>query len=164
MSGTARSMNDIFPTGMNSGRGSSYSGSYSSTFYNEAGSYTLGYGQTYNQNVDFITGRTSNQGQGFNTFKELKQHLGSAGSGNYWHHIVEQSQIGKSGFSPNKIQNTNNAIAVEATKHYQITVYYNTTSYEFTKGLSVRNWLTDKAYQFQYDYGIGELRDKGVIK
>ncbi len=38
---------------------------------------------------------------------------GSPGEGNDWHHIVEQSQITKSGFSPEQIHNTSNIIAVD---------------------------------------------------
>ena len=36
---------------------------------------------------------------------ELKKKLGSPGEGNVWHHIVEQSQINKSGFTSNQINN-----------------------------------------------------------
>lgn len=54
--------------------------------------------------------------QGYSSFKGLKKNIGSAGDGNDWHHIVEQSQIKKSGFSPEQIHNTNNIIAVDHTE------------------------------------------------
>ena len=79
--------------------------------------------------------------QGFSSFADLKKAIGSAGSGNDWHHIVEQAQIGISGFSPEQIHNTSNIIAVDHTIHMKITGYYNTKSFDFTNGLSVREWL-----------------------
>lgn len=38
-------------------------------------------------------------GKGFDNFNALKKNLGPAGKGKAWHHVVEQSQIQKSGFS-----------------------------------------------------------------
>ena len=55
--------------------------------------------------------------QGYDSFGDLKKAIGSAGEGNHWHHIVEQSQIGKSGFSAQQIHNTSNIIAVDAATH-----------------------------------------------
>lgn len=45
-----------------------------------------------------------------------------------------------------------------------ITAYYNTTTYEFTNGLSVRNWLVGKSFEFQYEFGIDVLRKMGAFK
>ena len=47
----------------------------------------------------------STQGKGFDSFNDAKKFLGSPGEGNQWHHIVEQSQIQKSGFETQLIQN-----------------------------------------------------------
>ncbi len=44
---------------------------------------------------------------------------------NSWHHIVEQSQIKKSGFRPEEIHNVNNVIAIDHAVHMKITGYYN---------------------------------------
>lgn len=55
--------------------------------------------------------------------------------------MVEQSKIDKSGFTNQKIQNTNNIVEISKTDHYKISGYYSTTTFEFTNGLSVRNWL-----------------------
>src|SRR5699024_3250997 len=79
--------------------------------------------------------------RGFDTFKSGKNHLGSPGEGKKWHHIVQQSQIKKSGFNPTKIHNTNNLIAVDKATHAKISGYYNTTTFNYTDGMSVRNWL-----------------------
>lgn len=45
------------------------------------------------------TSITKGGGARFSSFNALKRSLGSAGKGKQWHHIVEQCQIGKSGFS-----------------------------------------------------------------
>ena len=102
--------------------------------------------------------------QGYSSFKSLKKAIGSAGEGNDWHHIVEQSQIKKSGFSPELIHNTDNIIAIDHATHMKITGYYNTKSFDFTNGLSVRDWLAGQSYEKQYNFGLDVLRKFGVIK
>ncbi|OPX41900.1 tRNA(Glu)-specific nuclease WapA precursor [Ruminiclostridium hungatei] len=102
-------------------------------------------------------------GQGFNTFNAAKKALGSPGQGNQWHHIVEQSQISKSGFSPTQIQNTNNLIAVDKATHAQISGYYSSKQ-AFTGGKTVRDWLAGQSYEKQFEFGMQKLRDFGVIK
>ena len=102
--------------------------------------------------------------QGYSSFKDLKKSIGSAGNGNDWHHIVEQSQIKKSGFNPEQIHNTNNIIAVDHATHMKITGYYNTKSFRFTGGLSVRDWLAGQSYEIQYNFGLDVLRKFGVIE
>jgi hypothetical protein len=90
--------------------------------------------------------------------------LGSPGEGNAWHHIVEQSQIKKSGFDPTQIHNTNNLIAVDKATHAKISGYYNTSTFQFTNGLKVRDWLAGQSFEAQYEFGLKVLRDFGVIK
>lgn len=107
---------------------------------------------------------TSSTGQGFKTFYEAKKALGSPGEGNAWHHIVEQSQITKSGFDPTQIHNTNNLIAVDKATHAKISGYYNTSTFQFTNGLKVRDWLAGQSFEAQYEFGLKVLRDFGVIK
>ncbi len=102
-----------------------------------------------------------NAGQGFDTFKAAKKHLGSPGKDNQWHHIVEQSQIKRSGFSPTQIHNTNNLTPVDKTIHGQITGHYNSKP-SYLNGQTVRDWLTGQSFQNQYDYGINVLRSFGV--
>jgi len=102
-------------------------------------------------------------GKGFNTFSDAKKFLGSPGQGNQWHHIVEQSQISKSGFSPTQIQNTNNLIAMDSATHAKISGYYSSKQ-AFTGGKTVRDWLAGQSYEKQLEFGMQKLRDFGVIK
>ena len=112
--------------------------------------------------TDTISGLPENQGYG--SFKELKNEIGTAGKGNDWHHIVEQSQINKSGFASEQIHNTSNIVAIDHSTHMKITGYYNTKSFDFTNGLSVRDWLAGQSYETQYEFGINILRIFGVIQ
>jgi hypothetical protein len=103
-----------------------------------------------------------NDGTGFNSFNALKRHLGPAGQGNHWHHIVEQSQIKKSGFSAQQIHNTANVVRVSQATHNQITAYYNSKR-SFTNGMTVRNWLAGQSFEVQHNFGIQVLRQFGVM-
>ncbi len=104
---------------------------------------------------------SSVEGQGFDTFDDFKKAMGSAGPNKEWHHIVEQSQIRKSGFSPRQIHNTKNIIAIDKTIHRQVSGYYNRIL-DFTNNTSVRNWLAGQSYQKQYEFGLQVLRSFGV--
>ena len=102
---------------------------------------------------NMATSGVTGGGKGFSTFRELKKFLGSAGANNDWHHIVEQSQIEKSGFSPQQIHNTNNIVPVNRSIHSKISGYYSSKQ-EFTGKLIVREWLAGQSYKAQYEFGI----------
>ena len=108
-------------------------------------------------------GGVAKTGQGFNTFNDVMKVLGSPGEGNQWHHIVEQSQVSKSGFSSTLIQNTDNLIAIDKATHAKISGYYSSKQ-AFTEGKTVRDWLAGQSYETQYEFGTQILRDYGVIK
>ena len=46
----------------------------------------------------------------------------------------------------------------------RITGYYNTKSFDFTNGLSVRDWLAGQSYEEQYSFGLDVLKRFGVIE
>lgn len=91
--------------------------------------------------------------RGFNSFDSLRKFLGNAGVNRQWHHIVEQSQIAKSGFSKTSIHNTRNIVSIDIQHHQRITGYYNSIQ-PHTQGKRVRDWLAGKSWDYQYDYGI----------
>ncbi len=99
--------------------------------------------------------------EGYNTFNELKNALGDPGTDNAWHHIVEQSQIIKSGFSPQQIHSVENIIAIDQNIHAQISGFYSSIQ-PFTDGLLVRNWLAGQSFEDQYNFGIQVLQSFGV--
>ena len=89
--------------------------------------------------------------------RQLKNEIGSPGAGNEWHHIVEQSQIAKSGFSPQIIQNTNNIMSISKTAHRAISGYYSSVQ-PFTNGMIVRNWLAGQSFSAQYEFGMNVIK------
>ena len=102
---------------------------------------------------------------GYNSFKELKADLGTAGEGNAWHHIVEQSQIGKSGFSSNQVNNVNNIISIphgKGTVHAKISGYYSSKQF-FTGGKSIREWLSGQSFEGQFEFGMNILKEYGDV-
>ena len=113
-------------------------------------------GQINNNSSSYISGEGS-PGKGFDTYGQLKKEMGSPGEGNEWHHIVEQSQIVKSGFSPQQVQNTDNVIAVSQTSHRAISGYYSSIQ-PFTNGVTVRNWLAGQSFSEQYRFGMNVVR------
>lgn len=106
--------------------------------------------------LSYNSGATS-AGKGFDTYRQLKNEIGSPGAGNEWHHIVEQSQIAKSGFSPQMIQNTNNIMSISKTTHRAISGYYSSAQ-PFTNGMIVRNWLAGQSFSAQYEFGINVIK------
>ena len=106
--------------------------------------------------LSYNSGATS-AGKGFDTYRQLKNEIGSPGAGNEWHHIVEQSQISKSGFSPQMIQNTNNIMSISKTTHRAISGYYSSVQ-PFTNGMTVRNWLAGQSFNAQYEFGINVIK------
>ena len=99
----------------------------------------------------------------FNSFEAFKKALGSAGKNKAWHHIVEQSQIQKSGFKPTQIHNTHNVIAIDQSVHVKISAYYSSKQ-DFSEGLRVRDWLAGQSYETQYEFGEKILEKFGVIR
>ncbi len=103
-------------------------------------------------------------GASFETFDKLKQFLGSPGQGNHWHHIVEQCQTytSRAGFYTKWVQNTNNVVAIPADVHRKISAYYSSIDRTISSTQTVREWLSTKGFQYQYEFGIKVLESFGI--
>ena len=112
------------------------------------------------------SGSSSVPNKGFNSFDDLKKYLGSPGEGNAWHHIVEQSQIGKrANFDANQVHNINNIIAIPSgadSIHSKISGHYS-SKFDFTNGLTIRDWLATKSFDEQFKYGKDLLEEYGEV-
>ena len=104
-------------------------------------------------------------GQGFNSFSAFKRVMGPAGSGQAWHHIVEQTPGNIAKFGNQAIHNTTNLMKLPngaGSIHAKLSGHYSSKQF-FTNGQTVRQWLSTKSYQEQYDYGIKMLKQFGWI-
>lgn len=84
-----------------------------------------------------------------------------------WHHIVEQSQIksNRAGFSPEQIHNVGNVVALPSGKgsiHAKISSIYSSIQ-PFTGGKTVRDWLSTKTFEEQFEFGKRQLEKFGTM-
>jgi len=102
-------------------------------------------------------------GSGFTTFAKFKEFFRVGTSGNQLHHIVEQSQIAKSGFDPTRIHNIGNIVEVTRLDHIEISRYYSKI-HAFTNGLRFRDWLAAQNFTFekQFQMGLEVMRELGI--
>ena len=124
------------------------------------GNYTLSYSDLQiNPNYEMYQAKNVNINEGFDTFRQYKRVYGKAAKGKELHHIVEQSQIEKSGFDPKQIHNPKNIIEIDKSVHRKITAHYN--SKVRGTNMTVREWLTGQSFEVQYNYGIKMLKEYG---
>lgn len=100
---------------------------------------------------------TPTAGSGFLTFARAKTGLGSPGKGNVYDHVVERSQIGRSGFNPTQIHSAENLRAVP-TRVNQLKADFYSSKQPFTNNVTVRDWLTGKPFNEQLEFGLKVLR------
>lgn len=95
---------------------------------------------------------------GFNTFDQAKAALGPAGDGMVYDHVVEQSQIVKSGFDPQVVHSAANLRPVPASINAAKAAYY-ASKQPFSNGLRVRDWLAGQDFATQREFGLDVLRE-----
>ena len=93
---------------------------------------------------------------GYSSFGAAKTALGSPGEGNVFDHVVEQSQIGRSGFTPEEIHNPFNMNPVSSRVN-QLKANYYSSKQGFTNNLTVRDWLTGQSFADQHRFGMDTL-------
>jgi len=90
---------------------------------------------------------------GYSSFRAAKANLGSAGPGRVFDHVVEQSQIGRSGLAPELIHHPFNLNPVGAEIN-QLKANYYSSIRPYTGGRTVRDWLTGQSFEDQYEFGM----------
>ena len=103
---------------------------------------------------------------GYSSFYQFKKAFGSAGKGNAWHHVVEQNPANLSKFSAKRIHSINNLIKLpngKGTIHARLSGYYSSIQTRLTGSttMTVRQWLSTKSFDFQYNFGVQKLVDFG---
>ncbi len=102
---------------------------------------------------------------GFGSFRAFKRAHGSAGKGNAWHHIVEQTP-NASKFTAQALHNPANIIKLphgKGTIHAKISGYYSSKP-SWTGGLTVRQWISQKSFAEQFEFGIKTIKQFGGTK
>jgi hypothetical protein len=94
-----------------------------------------------------------------NSFSAAKRGEGSLPNGEVYDHVVEQSQMkaSRSGFSPQEIHNSENLNPVSSrVNQIKANVYSSIRS--DTNGLTVRDYLNGKSFDYQFEYGMNITR------
>jgi hypothetical protein len=82
--------------------------------------------------------------QGFNSFSAFKRAMGPAGTGQAWHHVVEQTPGNIATFGNQTVHNSGNLIKLPhgaGTIHARVSSHYSSIQ-PFTNGQTVRQWLS----------------------
>jgi len=118
-------------------------------------------------NLDRIKGIDLPKGfdpsKGFDSFEAFKKANGVAGTGQAWHHIVEQTK-NAANFAPELIHNPSNLITLPSGKdsiHAKISAYYSSKIPGLTGTLTVREWISKKSLREQFDFGIDVIKKFG---
>jgi hypothetical protein len=80
-----------------------------------------------------------------------------AGDRMVYDHVVEQSQVVRSGFSKGLINSPANLAPVATQVNQQKANYYSTKQ-DFSYPLTVRDWLTGQSFEAQLDFGLKTLK------
>ncbi|HYO55371.1 hypothetical protein [Archangium sp.] len=99
--------------------------------------------------------------RGFKSFDDFKDHIGSPGSGNQWHHIVEQRELNLKRFGPEALHNTENVIPLGEALHTDVSAFYSSKQLEITgsRTLTVRQWLGTQSYEAQREFGLKAIEN-----
>jgi len=125
-------------------------------WFGRGGTTTVNYVHTFARSI-----MDGTIGKGFQTFDQLKRYLGSAAPGHHWHHIVEQSQIAKSGFDRLIIHNTHNMMQLPVDVHRKVTGFFNSVpqvDLVNTGGLKFRDWLAGQSFEVQFQWGLDVIQ------
>ena len=88
---------------------------------------------------------------------------GAAPPGKQWHHIVPQNGgANEDQFGAEEIHNTKNLALLPTFWHEVINDYYRTPRPELG-GLTPMQYIADKPYSYQYQYGLAVMRRHGVM-
>jgi hypothetical protein len=91
---------------------------------------------------------------GFASEETLQTYLGPAGKDWAWHHIVEKWQVPR--FGAQAIHNTGNIIRIPKHVHDLISGFYSSKR-RISQGLIVRQWLSAKSFDEQYQFGMDQM-------
>jgi hypothetical protein len=102
------------------------------------------------------------------SFSGFKSAMGSAGKGQEWHHVVEQTRGNLKRFGGAALHNTENVIALGEGLHRDVSAFYSSIRPAITRStkLTVRKWLSTQSYEAQREFGLMAIENvkKGIWK
>jgi RHS repeat-associated protein len=118
---------------------------------------TMGFGETVPMGELGLARITPKGARTFKSFSALKRAFGPAGPGKVWHHIVEQSQVGR--FGAEAIHNTENVVVMTAEANTNLNALYSSIRPDITGSATqtVRQWLSTKSYTDAYQFGLSAI-------
>ncbi|MGZ3457021.1 MAG: SitA5 family polymorphic toxin [Archangium sp.] len=90
------------------------------------------------------------------SYSGFKRAKGSAGPGNEWHHIVEQTPGNVERFGAEAVHNTENVVPLDKGIHTRLSSLYSSIQRDITGSstLTVRQWLSTQSYEAQRKFGL----------
>lgn len=96
------------------------------------------------------------------SLEELQRNASTPAPGYDIHHIVEQTQAEREGFSREIIDSADNLVRVPRLKHQEINGWYQRKNDEFG-GVSPREYLNGRSWEVRKSVGLDALRRYGVL-
>lgn len=98
----------------------------------------------------------------YDSYRALREDLVHTEKGNVWHHIVEQCQgnCTRAQFPSRMINNTRNVVSIPNEVNQRLNALYSSKQ-PYSGKKTVRDWLSEKPFEEQYDFGKKEL-DKAM--
>jgi len=97
------------------------------------------------------------------SLEELQRDTSRSAPGYDIHHIVEQTQAEKDGFTRGVIDDPDNLVQIPRLKHQEINAWYQTKNPEFGS-LSPREYLSGRSWEVRRAVGLDAMRIFGVLK
>ncbi|WNG29908.1 hypothetical protein F0U62_42290 [Cystobacter fuscus] len=96
----------------------------------------------------------------FSSFRAFKRHMGKAGEGQEWHHLVEKHKFNSKRFGVEALHNTENVIPLRKDLHSRVSAFYSSKNFDITGsyGLTVREWIRTQSYETQRSFGMIVIR------
>ena len=109
---------------------------------------------------DARIGANTDKPDTLNDLRDMSNKTIAPGDKTEVHHIVEQCQVNKSGFTVTQIQDESNLITLRQDIHREISSIYSSKIPELTGGsnLTVRNWLAGQSFDEQTKFGYNIIK------
>lgn len=97
------------------------------------------------------------------SLNELQQAVSTPALGYDIHHVVEQTQAARDGFTKEQIDSHENLVRIPTMKHWEINAWYQTENLDFD-GLTPREYLSGRSWEVRKAVGLEALRTHKVLK